>query len=175
MSGKRRLLAIAAGSPAFAATGSENQHYVAPECIHAPAVACVLALAIETVKAIIDAAERANALVSVAEAQKTVGHEGGVQETHVHARAASAKSKSRPSRLHWPDKHGDDNLSRDRHKTSSSPRQKPPGATFANPARSLWEKPCCAKVSGAPAMALSTLPTRQDRCVARQPIPPLLG
>ena len=27
-----------------------------------------------------------------------------------------------------------------RHKTSSSPRQKPPGATFANPARSLWEK-----------------------------------
>ena len=38
--------------------------------------ACVLAVAIETVKAIVDAAERANALVSVAEAQKTVGHEG---------------------------------------------------------------------------------------------------
>ena len=73
-------------------------------------VACVLAAAIETAKTIDDAAARANALVSIAEAQRSVGDESGRQETLAHARASRAKVEI-PSRLPaWPDMTDRDDL-----------------------------------------------------------------
>ena len=95
MGGKRRfpavLLAVACGALAVTAAGSGKQVPFAPECVRSPTAECVLAAAIETAKAIDDATERADALLSIAEAQKTVGDERGRQETLAHARAAHAE------------------------------------------------------------------------------------
>ena len=116
MSGERRflaaLLAVTWGAFAVRAAGSENQHPVAPECVQAPTAACVLSAAIETAKAIDDAAERASALVGIADVQRTVGDEKGAQESLAHARAASAKVEIPSITLAWPDTLGKDDLAK---------------------------------------------------------------
>ena len=114
MNGKRRflaaLLAVTGGAFAVTAAGSGKQVPVAPECVQAPTVACVLAAAIETAKAIDDAAARANALVSIAEAQKTVGDERGGQETLAHARVSRTRVEIPSILSAWPDMPGRDDL-----------------------------------------------------------------
>ena len=114
MNGKRRfpavLLAVNCGALAVTAAGSETQVPVAPECVRSPTAVCVLAAATETAKAIDDAAERADALVGIAEAQRIVGDEGGAQETLAQAGATSSKVEVPSIALAWPDMAGGDNL-----------------------------------------------------------------
>ena len=114
MGGKRRfpavLLAVACGALAVTAAGSGKQVPVAPECVRSPTAECVLAAAIETAKAIDDATERADALLSIAEAQKTVGDERGRQETLAHARAAHAEVEVPSTLPARPDIPGGDDL-----------------------------------------------------------------
>ena len=60
------------------------------ECAQSPTVACVVALAIETAKAIDDAYERANAFVLIAEAQRVASELPGAWESLSRATAAAA-------------------------------------------------------------------------------------